>query len=185
MKEIWKSIKNFEGYYEVSNFGKIRSVDRLVSKPTHKTQKQCIFKGKIIKQADLSGYKICSLFKNSKGYNIRVHRVVAQAFCKDYFDGCEVHHKDGNRSNNIYSNLICISKIEHLSKHNNGMKKIKKVLPDGEEIIYDGVRLAAKLNNVSHQSIMQVLKGKRPTCVGCKWYYVEGGDVYEPKTRCT
>ena len=172
MKEIWKSVPGLEGYYEVSNLGKIKSLDRLIRKPTHKTQKECVLKGKEIKQSLLFGYNICTLFKDHKPYNIRVHRVVAQCFCPDYFDGCEVHHIDNNRQNNVYTNLICMSKQEHLTEHGNGLKKVKKVDKYGNEVIYDGVRLAAKLNNVTHQSIVAVLKGKRPTCVGCKWYYV-------------
>lgn len=48
----------------------------------------------------------------------------------------------------------------------------------GYETYYDGVRLAAKENGVTHQAIIAVLKGKRKSCVGCKWYYWKGGDAY-------
>lgn len=173
MVEKWKPIKNFEGYYEVSNLGNIRSVDRVVYKPKHKTQKYCTYKGKNISTTDLYGYKICSLYRDGKYHNVRVHRLVAEAFCDDYFDGCEVHHKDNNRSNNIYTNLKCSTKLEHLSTHNKGKKRIKSVSSSGEVTFYDGVREAARLNGVSHQSIVAVLKGKRPSCLGCKWLYVK------------
>lgn len=172
MEEIWKPIKGFEGYYEVSNIGNIRSVDRLIEKPKHKTQKSCIMKGKDVKQFTLYGYRICNLYKNSKYKNIRVHRVVAEAFCNDYFDGCEVHHIDENRSNNCYKNLKCSSKLEHLETHGNGRKKIVKISKTGEKTYYSGIRDAAKINDVSHQAIVAVLKGRKPSCVGCRWEYV-------------
>lgn len=171
-KEIWKTLDVCNRNYEVSNYGNIRSVDRIVHDTIGRSRK---LKGKNIKQSYLFGYKICNLSYNCKYYNIRVHRVVAKLFCDDYFHGCEVHHKDNNRENNYFENLICITKNEHLIEHNNGMKKIKKIDKYGNETYYDGVRVAAKINNVSHQSIVAVLKGRKPSCVGCKWYYVGKG----------
>lgn len=173
MEELWKPIIGYEDYYEISNLGNVRSIDRCVEVSGDKPQKKYNLKSKEIKQNTLFGYKICALYKNGKGHNIRVHRYVAMLFCPDYFDGCEVHHIDGNRSNNIYTNLKCISKTEHLIEHGNGLKKIYKVDNLGNKTYYDGVRLAAKENGVTHQSIVAVLKGKRKSCVGCKWYYCE------------
>lgn len=172
MKEVWKDIPEFEGLYEVSNFGRIRSVDRFVDTAITPTNKRLV-KGKIKKTFTLFGYEISNLYKNGKSYNIRVHRIVAKVFCDDYFEGCEVHHKDNNRKNNRSDNLSCSTKMEHLKEHGKGLKRVKKVDKFGNETIYDGIRLAAKLNNVSHQSIIGVLKNKRPSCVGCKWYYVD------------
>lgn len=177
MNEIWKPIIGYEGYYEISNLGNVRSVDRYVSVSGDKPQKGYSLKGKVIKQNTLFGYKICALYKDGKGYNIRIHRYVAMLFCPDYFDGCEVHHIDGNRSNNIYTNLECISKLDHLKEHGKGLKRIYKVDDFGKITYYDGVRIAARENNVSHQNIVSVLKGRKKSCVGCKWFYWKGGDA--------
>ena len=46
-----------------------------------------------------------------------IHRLVAKAYCCDWFDGCEVHHIDGRKENNTASNLVCISKLEHKKIH--------------------------------------------------------------------
>jgi len=156
MKEVWKPIPNYENLYEISNLGRIKGLKRNL----------------ILSQGTLFGYNICSLCKNGVGTTFRVHRLVAMLFCPDYFDGCEVHHKDENRQNNRVDNLVCMTKLEHLQEHGNGMKMIKKVDKFGNETTYVGVRFAAKENGISHQSIMAALKGKRPTAVGCKWYYV-------------
>lgn len=173
MEELWKPIVGYEDCYEISNFGNIRSIDRTIEICVNKSQKKYNLRGKEIKQSTLFGYKICSLYRNGKGYNIRVHRYVAMEFCPDYFDGCEVHHIDGDKSNNVYTNLRCIPKIEHLIEHGNGLKKIYKVDVFGNKTYYDGIRLAAKENGITHQSIIAVLKGKRKSCVGCKWYYCD------------
>lgn len=51
-----------------------------------------------------------------------VHRLVAKAYCEEWFDECEVHHVDGNRYNNDASNLVCISKLEHKKIHANDIE---------------------------------------------------------------
>lgn len=99
-KEIWRPVSGFKGSYEVSNLGRVRSIDRIV---TTKTNQSRFYRGKIL-----------SLIKNNKtGYmfvllgqgNIKmVHRLVADAFIAD--NGTRVvHHKDHNKENNRLDNL--------------------------------------------------------------------------------
>jgi hypothetical protein len=58
-----------------------------------------------------------------------VHRLVAKAYCEEWFDECEVHHVDRNKFNNNASNLVCISKLEHKKIHANDMEMALKEEP--------------------------------------------------------
>src|SRR5665647_3773860 len=77
MEEIWKTVKGYEGLYEVSNLGRIKSVSRIVAKKNGRDsfQKEIIRKNQMIQ-----GYFLCGLCKNSKIKLHRVNRLVAQAF---------------------------------------------------------------------------------------------------------
>lgn len=101
--EVWKPIKGYEDYYEVSSFGRVRSKDRYV-KNSIKSIRLC--KGQIIVAGDNgNGYLYVSLNKNHKRKHFYVHRLVADHFCehpegKDY-----VNHIDYNTKNNNALNL--------------------------------------------------------------------------------
>ena len=104
MKEIWKEIRNFEGLYEVSNIGRVKSVQRVVIR---KNNVPCTIKEKIIKQwKNNKGYCCVNLCKNGKSYPCTVHRLVALAFVPNPNGYPEVMHDDENKDNNIYTNLI-------------------------------------------------------------------------------
>lgn len=100
--EIWKPIPEFEGLYEVSNYGRVRSIDRTVKSSKNRVQ---FLKGRL-KKASLStsGYfKVC-LYKDNKNYNKYIHRLVMLAFSSDK-ERDTVNHIDGNKLNNHISNL--------------------------------------------------------------------------------
>ena len=109
MKEIWKSIKDYEGYYEVSNLGKIRSLDRTIKQVCSKDKTKYQYnkyKGKLIKPSLInSGYYIVSLCKNKHYRKYLVHRLVAEAFLGHSILETQVNHKDENKLNNNLSNL--------------------------------------------------------------------------------
>lgn len=97
--EIWRPIKGYEGLYEVSNCGNVRSVDRVIIDSDGVKR---LLKGKIIKPAKQNkGYLVCGLWKNSKPKTITVHRLVAQAFLPNPDNLSEVNHKDENKDNNF------------------------------------------------------------------------------------
>ena len=73
MKEIWKDIKDYEGYYQVSNLGNVRSLDREV---TYKDGRVYKYKGKIKSQRKLSGYYMVSLYKGDTSNLSTVHEIV-------------------------------------------------------------------------------------------------------------
>ena len=93
--EQWKPIKNYEGFYEISNTGKIKS---LVNR--YKTKQNA----ELLPYVDKKGYHRITLSKPTKG-RFLVHRLVAEHFL-DTVEGCDiVNHKDNNPSNNIFTNL--------------------------------------------------------------------------------
>lgn len=92
--EIWKVIPNYENY-EASNFGRIRSIDRVVKRDRYTTRK---IKGKILQQfAKNSGYLQVNLSKNSKIETKTVHRLVAITFLENTNNYTDVNHKDENK----------------------------------------------------------------------------------------
>lgn len=102
-EDIWLPVVNYEGLYEISSMGRVRSLDRL-----KKNKGEYILKGKILKVHLLkSGYYSIRLTKNGKGSLKLIHQLVAQSFLNHTPNGhiLVVNHKDFNRLNNIVENL--------------------------------------------------------------------------------
>ena len=99
MEEIWKDIKGFEDKYQVSNLGRIKSLERKNSRGNQ-------IREKILKLIyDKDGYLLVNLYKNSKKKTYKVHRLVALAHIPNPNNYPQVNHKDENPSNNHISNL--------------------------------------------------------------------------------
>ena len=95
MKEIWKDIKDYEGLYQVSNFGRVKSLKR-----------KWVIKDKILKPTkNRNGYIMIILCKKSMKKNILLHRLVAEAFIPNTDNLPQVNHKDEQKNNNVVSNL--------------------------------------------------------------------------------
>ena len=104
-KEVWKDIKNYEGHYQVSNYGRIKSVDKLVNSGL-KNNKKVLKKGKILKQLKRSnGYLAVGLCNGETQKSKSVHRLVAEAFIPNLNNYKNINHKDENKENNNVSNL--------------------------------------------------------------------------------
>ena len=103
MEEIWKDIKDYEGLYQVSNWGRVKSLDRWVKSCYGSKQ---LKKGQVLKICnDLNGYLFVSLCKNGKHTIYLVHRLVAEAFIPNPYNLPQVNHKDEDKQNNHYLNL--------------------------------------------------------------------------------
>ncbi|PTH36721.1 NUMOD4 motif-containing HNH endonuclease [Staphylococcus agnetis] len=101
MKEIWKDVVGYEGLYEVSNQGRIRSKERYVKV---KDSNFRYLKSKVLKERITKlGYNRVALYKNSKPANKFVHRLVMEAF--DRKSPQPVNHKNGNKTDNHLDNL--------------------------------------------------------------------------------
>lgn len=110
--EVFADIRGYEGYYQVSNYGNVRSLDRVIKEKTGKTQ---TLKGRILKQRiNPGGYHYIELGKNGTKATFAVHQLVAQAFLSNPNKKPIVNHIDGNRLNNSLSNLEWATYSENL-----------------------------------------------------------------------
>lgn len=109
--EIWKDIPNYEGLYQVSNIGRVRSLDRRVRNKNYTQLK----KGIILKfYFSKNGYHRVKLSKENKSKHYQVHRLVLYAFIK--VSDLEVNHKNGKTDDNKLSNLEYCTPSENI-KH--------------------------------------------------------------------
>ncbi len=110
--EEWRPIEGFEGLYEVSDFGRIKSLERKFfnGKGWRKIDEHIM---KVYKDKD--GYELVRLKKNGCGMTLRVHRIVAQTFIPNQENKPKVDHIDGNTSNNAVWNLRWCTQKENLN----------------------------------------------------------------------
>ncbi len=111
VNEIWKDIPNYVGFYQASNKGNIRSVERVVN---GKWGNDAVRKSVVLKPAKSKvGYLRCLLMKNSKRKNYSVHRLVALTFIDNNTPHNQINHLDGNKLNNCFCNLEWCSSTEN------------------------------------------------------------------------
>lgn len=167
MKEIWKDVVGYKGIYQVSNFGRVKGIDR-VGGNNH------TYKEKILKpQAHTHGYFQVTLNNKSKKTKVYIHRIVLEAFEGSCPPEMECNHKNGNKRDNRLSNLeYCTRSDNHIhayrilgkkaprGENHNGSKLTEK---DVRRIrkSKDTVRSLVNLFQVSEQTIRDVLKKRR------------------------
>ena len=179
MEEEWKYIKGYEGFYQVSNFGRVRSVDRMVN-GNHITCDFQYVKGKMLKlRKNRYGYWTVMLRKNSSHKTVLVHRLVAEAFISNPNNLPYVNHKDENPANSIVSNLEWCTAKYNLEYSNVAEKvakfKFKRVIQFDENMNeikrWDSLKEAAASINRAQQNISRCCMGKCKSCGGYKWKY--------------
>lgn len=173
-REIWKPIPGYEGIYEVSSYGNVKSIDRKITNSIGRTR---IYKGHPLKVSkDRYGYPVCKLWKHSKGKNFTIHRLVAITFIKNIDDKPLVNHIDGNKFNNHVSNLEwCTNSENDLHAFSLGLRSVRK----GEKCNFSKLtsnevreiknlkkegktqREIAKVFNVSEGNVSQIINGHR------------------------
>lgn len=172
MGEIWKDIPNYEGLYQVSNYGKIKSLERYNYKGHHNLEK-------ILKQSKCkNGYYYVALCKDKKIKYYQVHRLVAQTFLDNKNNYKCVNHIDGNKLNNNVSNLeFCNHSYNEKEAYRIGLKKTIKTAQydlDGNLIkIYSSRVEASKESGACASCIWRVCEGKSNTAGGYVWKYVD------------
>ena len=120
-KEIWKDISGYEGLYQVSNKGNVRSL-MFRNNITSKKRKKPL----LLKFSKRSGYYTVNLRKNSERKSFQVHRLVAEAFLNKEKNKNIVNHKDFNRLNNKVENLEWCTQKENVNHSVCNMKHSKK-----------------------------------------------------------
>lgn len=160
MEEIWKDIKDYEGLYQVSNYGRVKSMERTVK--GLKGNKK--IKSRIMKESkNKFGYSRVSLYKLGKTKNFQIHRLVAQAFIPNPLELPQVNHIDGNKDNNSVNNLEWITNRDNvIHAYKNNLRETIKI--DKETLIdlYVNKGLPcykiAKMLNISQGTLRKNLK---------------------------
>lgn len=186
--EIWKDIEGYEGLYQVSNMGRIKSLNY------NNTGKEGIMKG----YDNGHGYLQVGLFKEGNREQPLVHVLVATAFIDNVDNLPEVNHKDENKYNNCIENLEWVSheynlnygtrnkragkklrgrkqteehikrRAEKLSKPVIGINKISGLILE-----FPSTCEASRQTGINQGNICACLKGKRNSAGGCVWFYAD------------
>ena len=134
--EIWRWIEGCEGRYQISNFGRVKSMPNCRR-----------FEAKILKPwLNRQGYLIIDLCINGRGKHFPVHQLVARAFIPNPENKPEPNHEDGNKLNNFVGNLKWVTRAENV-KHSFEMG----LQPKGEDAPN------AKLTNAQREEIRQIV----------------------------
>lgn len=166
-KEIWKDIEGYEGLYQVSNLGRVKSNLR---------------KGRILKPSTThDGYYNLTLSKNGQLKTYRVHRLVCSAFISNPLNKSEVNHIDGNKKNNSIENLEWCTRSENAKHaHKTGLNSGKKVS------VYQFDKLGRLVKTWKSQTIaskeLRIPQSLISSC--CKWKRKHaGGFTWRQRTN--
>lgn len=180
---MWKSIQGYEGYYEVSDSGEVRSLDRYVTELTGKhAGNKRFLKGAMMKltvgktQRKTKGYLVVNLRKNHTSWVVPVHVLVARAFIPNPDNMPTVNHKDGNKLNNHVSNLEWASYSENNSHAiNTGLRNprgvcVSQYTLDGVYVAtYKSATEAARQTGFSRGAISHCINGRTKQAFGYVW----------------
>lgn len=184
--EIWKDIPDYEGLYLVSNWGRIKSLSRVVNcKGGQKTNKE-----RIRKDCNSHGYRNITLWKEKRSHSFLVHIVVAKAFLSNPDNLPQVNHIDGDKTNNYYKNLqwcTCSENMQHaadnglltLSWVGKSYEKHPKSKPIAQYDLSDSLirnwssaTEAADSLKLNRGNINKSLMGEQKTSFGYKWKFI-------------
>lgn len=157
MKEIWKPIKDYEGLYEVSDLGRVKSL-------YHDREKI------LAKRVDTAGYVTVILYKGKNKKSFIVHRLVAEAFIPNPENKPFINHKDENKTNNIYSNLEWVTQSENIS-YSIGKQVDQFDLDNNYIKTWNTSKEAEKTLKISNGKVTAVCKNHRKTAGGFIWRY--------------
>lgn len=178
MEEIWKDIKGYEGLYQVSNLGRVRSLDRIVVYSRNNAIH--LHKGKVlIPTLNSFGYCRLNLYKNGKNKNVAIHQLVAQAFISNPNNLPQINHRNEIKTDNRVENLeYCTAKenqnygscIERRAK-----KHFKSIfqLDLSSKLLkeWNSITQITQTLGYNKSCISETCRGNQNTAYGFKWYY--------------
>lgn len=180
--EIWKDIDGYEGYYQVSNYGRVKSLPRWIAY----SDGRCYFyDGVLLKQKhDHGGYCLVELTINSNLHTCKVHRLVAKAFIPNPNNFPEINHKDEDKTNNCVDNLEWCDnnynnhygtrqeRINNIMIDKLGKPVIFTKIETGETFYYPAISMGVKELELDPRSVQKCLS-KKPYHKTVKGYTVE------------
>lgn len=182
MKEEWRPvpIDEFKDFYEVSSFGRVRSIEHVQTRYKSNYSQPYTVKGHILAQAfNVGGYKIAHLSVNGYKKCLRVHRLVAMAFIPNPDNLPQINHKDEDKTNNRVDNLEWCSsnynlsygsRLERISK--SVSKPVVMVSKDGKDLrTFKSIKDAHDNTGASNGNIWAVCNGRRNYAGGYAWRY--------------
>ena len=193
--ELWKDVEGFEGYYQVSTWGNVRSLDRWVnSKSKLNKPYKSLYKGKMLKGSpDKDGYLLVHFRKDGKEFAFKKHRLVAEAFIPNPENKSQVNHIDEDKTNNYVWNLnwmTCKENINHGTHNNRSAEsrinhpKISKPVIAIEKrtgliLEFASSREAERETGIDNGNIIKCCQGKKNSCGGFYWIYANTDDAEE------
>lgn len=170
--EVWRDIPGFEGHYQVSSVGRLRSLDRVVEQRTRTGRSGTRHvKGKIMALATSDGYRVATLTLRGNPSRVLMHRAVAAAFIGPLDTNQLVRHLDGDRSNNVVANLAYGTYADNAAdtfRHGNfpvGARNGSAKL-SAEDVLYirenasTRIRTLARRFGVSKPTIVRAINGE-------------------------
>ena len=179
--EEWKDIKGYEGLYQISNFGRVRTYDKLLN---HFSGKKRILKGKVLKLSFDRRYYFITLYKEGKRKLCLIHRLVAEAFIPNPNNYTEVNHKGENKTKNYVWQLEWCTHKENCnygtrntrivdSRTGTFRKRVTLQYDMNNNLVarYCSLSEASRQTGLKVQDIHRVVKGNRKSCGGFIWKY--------------
>ena len=180
IEEIWKPVVGYEGIYEVSSLGRVKSCERTIIR---KDGRKMNVRGKIMKPSIIRiGYEQIDLSKKDNAETVYVHRLVGKAFIENPYNKEQINHKNGVKTDNRVENLEWVTSQENM-RHafKNGLrdddllaklrrKKVDQLTLEGHLIkTFDSIKDAIDFTGA--QNISDVCRNVRNTSGGFKWRY--------------
>lgn len=187
--EVWRTVKNFDGFYEVSDQGRIKSLTINVKQYGYKRFYLGVSKGKILTpEKDKNGYESVLLHKDGVKQRQMVHCLVGDAFpeiCGEHLPGYEISHLDENPANNKATNLRWVSHTDNinwgtrtekarksLTNHTSISKPVLQYTLTGVYVTeYPSAHEAERINGFTENTVSRCCSGKRKTAYGYIWKY--------------
>lgn len=169
-EEIWKDIPGFEGYYQVSTLGKVKSYDRYVN---YKNKGLALKKGKFLSpKTSNTGYLEVTLVKNNKYYYKRVHRLVADTFLPNPNNYPYINHINENKKDNNVENLEWCTAKQNAEAYHTTRTLIYQYTLEGDLVkTWNSITKAAEALGGDKTGVQHCCFGKIKTYYNFIWTY--------------